>query len=753
MRLALLLIPPLLCIGCATQFPDPPPGPPDIRERPPGTGILLQGSVLDDDGQAVAAADLELQRFRDGRWRVVASARSGADGIFSLPSDDDRNALLLITAPGHYGAVVPLDLQTAPVPDRDLGPIELVRRHPERIRLALAGDTMFGRRFEDPDDDGEAGDDDALIQPGSRAEDAAAIGRLIAPLLADADYRVANFESTLTTREELRHPYLTHSFRSHPETVAGLQQLLLDAVSLGNNHIHDFGDQGTADTLATLADAGIPAFGAGMDASDAAARVHRHRIRDMPLSWQGFNGNPPFGFPAGTPQPWPPEFMHDASDDPPKAGSLALTRANLESFMRGEDDQRLRIPVLHGGHEYGEQPSPGMQEHYQRAVDLGAPLVVAHHPHTLYGFAIDDDAGAATPAVVLASLGNLIFDQDVFETFPGAIAIADIDRTGPSAWRLHRLRLRLFHQEDYVPAPLADPALARHLAHLSTFYPTSGAADLRGAVVVPDPEGARVCLHPDEHRTRRETIALDAGGAPSTGRARILAVPQASGGASLRAVHGSPEAVQLGRDLLRHGSFEDRDVDAAVWENTIWTSSRSHHPSDAMVRSGRAALVLYRHDGNDSRAHAACRFRISYRPDAALTLSGWYRRSEAGRTDIAITWILRDTRFVIDTETVLSIPPGSDDGWVPFAVDLRPPSGSGHLRLDLRMDPQDRGHGSIFLDDCALIDWQYIATAGAPVPGPNDFGFLRLPPEVDQLQIDLLHHRPAAPMSGLATRP
>lgn len=61
----------------------------------------------------------------------------------------------------------------------------------------------------------------------------------------------------------------TYTFRAHPERVKELEKIGVDLVSLANNHVFDYGEEGIFDTFETLEKAGYPYIGAGRNIEDA----------------------------------------------------------------------------------------------------------------------------------------------------------------------------------------------------------------------------------------------------------------------------------------------------------------------------------------------------------------------------------------------------------------------------------------------------------------------------------------------------
>lgn len=64
-------------------------------------------------------------------------------------------------------------------------------------------------------------------------------------------------------------PDKAYTFRARPERVKELEKIGVDLVSIANNHVFDYGDEGIQDTFTTLEQAGLPYIGAGRNIEDA----------------------------------------------------------------------------------------------------------------------------------------------------------------------------------------------------------------------------------------------------------------------------------------------------------------------------------------------------------------------------------------------------------------------------------------------------------------------------------------------------
>ena len=87
--------------------------------------------------------------------------------------------------------------------------------------------------------------------------------------MRDADVLTINNEFPYTDRGEALSGK-AYTFRAHPERVEELKDIGVDLVSIANNHVFDYGEDGILDTFDTLEKAGYPYIGAGRNIEDAA---------------------------------------------------------------------------------------------------------------------------------------------------------------------------------------------------------------------------------------------------------------------------------------------------------------------------------------------------------------------------------------------------------------------------------------------------------------------------------------------------
>lgn len=85
---------------------------------------------------------------------------------------------------------------------------------------------------------------------------------------AAPDIRIVNLETSVTTSDEFAVGKAV-LYRMSPANIPALTAVRPDVCVLANNHVLDFGRTGLAETLSSLAAAGVQASGAGRDIADA----------------------------------------------------------------------------------------------------------------------------------------------------------------------------------------------------------------------------------------------------------------------------------------------------------------------------------------------------------------------------------------------------------------------------------------------------------------------------------------------------
>jgi poly-gamma-glutamate capsule biosynthesis protein CapA/YwtB (metallophosphatase superfamily) len=199
------------------------------------------------------------------------------------------------------------------------------------------------------------------------------------PLIRQADARICNLECVIADQGApwIATPKVFH-FRSDAKNVATLKAASIDAVSLANNHVLDFGYAALSAMLITLEREELHFAGAGMTFDEAA----------RPALWE-VEGNR-LGLLACTDN----EPAWEATAE--RAGvwyvpiQLQDLRAQqlLESVRKTKAEVDLLIVSLHWGSNWGYAPEPEHPPFAHALIDAGADVVFGHSCHVVRGIEI-----------------------------------------------------------------------------------------------------------------------------------------------------------------------------------------------------------------------------------------------------------------------------------------------------------------------------------------------------------------------------
>ena len=204
-------------------------------------------------------------------------------------------------------------------------------------------------------------------------------------IIRNSDIAMANLEAPFADCGEAHDKKYT--FRMRPDAVSGIKNAGFDLCTLANNHILDYGREGLAQTLQVLNSAGLAYCGAGMNRNEAEdpCIVTSHGIR--------------VGFLAYS-LTYPEDFWATLS----RCGTAFPRQSALEKNIR-EIKQMADVVVVsfHWGGERMEHPKPYQREYARRVIDLGADVVIGHHPHVIQGIEKYKNK------LIFYSLGNFAF--------------------------------------------------------------------------------------------------------------------------------------------------------------------------------------------------------------------------------------------------------------------------------------------------------------------------------------------------------
>lgn len=259
--------------------------------------------------------------------------------------------------------------------------------------ILIAGDWAPIRRFAEP----------------IRNRPESVYGNLL-PLIRESDLRIVNLECPLDDGDE---PVWKSGsvLKGDAVHIKGLTAVPFEVVTLGNNHVFDYGIGAFDRTCGLLKDHGIHRVGAGGSVEEA--------FRPLQIEVKGVSVGI-LSFSEG-------EDLTAAGSGPGVAGW------EIDTVIEGVEELRTRVDavivVCHAGVEYIPFPPPYLVDALRRIATAGADLVIGHHPHVPQGVEIHHGVP------ICYSLGNFVFFQptDLLYRKTGYLVKAAIDRGGVSA--------------------------------------------------------------------------------------------------------------------------------------------------------------------------------------------------------------------------------------------------------------------------------------------------------------------------------
>ena len=222
-----------------------------------------------------------------------------------------------------------------------------------------------------------------------RWEDENLLSRDVLDFFHSADHVVANVEGALIDAvDDGSRGVFFHSM--NPEATRVLKDMHADIWSIGNNHTMDAGKEGVISTRKIAAEMGCRTIGGGLNDTEASEPVYLDEAGGIGMFCVSYMNE---CIPATKTEPG--IFRWD----------------DLELIQRRIDEIKAKcrwcVVVSHGGEEFASLPNPYTRDRYLKFLEMGADVVVGHHPHVPENYELFDNGKA-----IFYSLGNFIFDTN-----------------------------------------------------------------------------------------------------------------------------------------------------------------------------------------------------------------------------------------------------------------------------------------------------------------------------------------------------
>ena len=217
------------------------------------------------------------------------------------------------------------------------------------------------------------------------------LSKEVLDFLHSADHVVINVEGPVADFQKNNETegarQLIHTM--NPSATKVFEKMGADIWNICNNHIMDAGEEGMASTLEYAQANKVQTMGAGMNIIEAQKPVIINDAGGIGLFGVGYQ-----------------RACRKAEEN--KAGCYSWSDLDSIQNTINEIKKTCRwcVVVAHAGEEFTPLPSPYTRERYLKYLEMGADIVVAHHPHVPMNYEVVGDK------IIFYSLGNFIFDTD-----------------------------------------------------------------------------------------------------------------------------------------------------------------------------------------------------------------------------------------------------------------------------------------------------------------------------------------------------
>ena len=207
--------------------------------------------------------------------------------------------------------------------------------------------------------------------------------------LSSGDHLIVNVEGPLYERNQIDAATgalsIVHSM--DPKVGDFLEGIGADIWNICNNHIMDAGPEGIYATLENAASHNAITLGAGKNETEARKPVILNEAGGIGMIGVGYQ-----------------RACRKAGADTPGCYSWSDLDEIEKSIKEIKKTCRWCIIVAHAGEEFTALPTPYTRDRYLKYLDMGADIIVAHHPHVPMNYEL------LPGKAIFYSLGNFIFD-------------------------------------------------------------------------------------------------------------------------------------------------------------------------------------------------------------------------------------------------------------------------------------------------------------------------------------------------------
>ena len=248
---------------------------------------------------------------------------------------------------------------------------------------------------------------------------------------AKVDCRIVNLETAITSAETPWPDKGIH-YRMHPQNVGCLSAARIDACALANNHVLDWGYDGSSETLRTLDAAGIAHSGAGNDAEQARKPAVIGTDATSHILLFSFGSTT-----SGIPEDWKASTISPGVNLLDDFSEKTATRV-CDEMRAHQQPGDLLIASIHWGGNWGYEIPREQIVFAHHLIEQGVAIVYGHSSHHVK--AIEVFKGR----LILYGCGDFLTDYEGitgYEMFRGDLALVYLVELNSDSGELISVRM------------------------------------------------------------------------------------------------------------------------------------------------------------------------------------------------------------------------------------------------------------------------------------------------------------------------
>jgi len=316
----------------------------------------------------------------------------------------------------------------------------------------------------------------------------------VASYIREADVSVGNLESPFVGNNTYQYMYKGPKMvllDANPSAAAALSFAGFDAVTLANNHINDFSEEGVNFTVETIERAKIKHFGDSYGEWNSSQKPLIVEVKGTKIGFLGYCDTPSVNENC--------TGMRKIF----KAGAAVYTDDIAARDVRNlkKADVDLIAVLIHFGQELQIEPFPYQGRIVKRLISLGVQIIIGAHPHVLQPHCFHNNT------LVAYSLGNFLFHP---RRTAGASNRNIYGRLGgkPNKKRIEAYEnFALGNSEDLKKTMMLKVAVSRNRLLKAEYLPVKVTFDKKTKLLHPKPpegsEWIKVCGKKDNQCDRQ----------------------------------------------------------------------------------------------------------------------------------------------------------------------------------------------------------------------------------------------------------